>query len=101
MVISQRKYTLDILANIGMLDYKLVNTPERYRQLVGKLNYLTISWSDISFPVSIVSQFLLSPCDKLGMFDECPKTLITYPGFSVFVFSFAFKEPLFCYFANI
>ena len=27
VVISQRKYTLDILADIGMLDYKPVNTP--------------------------------------------------------------------------
>ena len=27
MIISQRKYTLDILVDIGMLDYKLVDTP--------------------------------------------------------------------------
>ena len=63
-----------------MLDYKPVDTPMdpnvklvpgrgeslgypgRYRRLVGKLNYLTITWSDISFPVSAVSQFLQSPC---------------------------------------
>ena len=30
----------------------------RYRQLVGGLNYLTITRPDISFPVSVVSQFL-------------------------------------------
>ena len=81
MVISQRKYTLDILANIGMLDCKPVDTPldpnvklvpgqgeplqdpGRYRRLVGKLNYLTITRPDIYFPVSVVSQFLQSPCD--------------------------------------
>ena len=34
--------------------------PERYLLLVGKLNYLTITWLDISFPVSVVSQFLQS-----------------------------------------
>ena len=56
-----------------MLDYKPVDTPmdsnvklvlgqgeplrdpKRYRRLVGRLNYLTITRPDISFPVSIVS----------------------------------------------
>ena len=82
MVISQRKYTLDILTDIGMLDCKPVDTPmdpnvklvpsqgellqdpRRCRRLVGKLNYLTITQLDISFPVSVVSQFLQSPCDS-------------------------------------
>ena len=80
VVISQRKYTLDILADTGMLDCKPVDTPidsnvklvsgqgeslrdpGRYRRLVGKLNYLIITRSDISFPMSVVSQFLQSPC---------------------------------------
>ena len=82
VVISQMKYTLDILTNTGMLDCKPVDTPMdpnvklvpsqgellrdpgRYRRLVGKLNYLTITRSDISFPVSVVSQFPQSPCDS-------------------------------------
>ena len=81
VIISQRKYTLDILENTGMLDYKPVNTsmdpnvklvlgqgeplqdPGRYRRLVGKLNYLPITRPNISFPVSVVSQFLQSPSD--------------------------------------
>ena len=73
---------MDILVDTGMLDYKPVDTlidlnvklllgqreplqdPGRYRRLVGNLNYLTITRSDISFFVSIVSQFLQSPCDS-------------------------------------
>ena len=70
------------MVNIGMLDCKPVDTlidlnvklvptqgeplrdPGRYRRLVGKLNYLIITQSNISFPVSVVSQFLQSPCDS-------------------------------------
>ncbi|RVW45617.1 Retrovirus-related Pol polyprotein from transposon RE2 [Vitis vinifera] len=82
VVLSQRKYALDILKETGMLDCKPIDTPmdpnvklvlgqgeplgdpRRYRRLVGKLNYLTITRPDISFPVSVVSQFLQSPCDS-------------------------------------
>ncbi|RVX16620.1 Retrovirus-related Pol polyprotein from transposon RE2 [Vitis vinifera] len=82
VVLSQRKYALDILEETGMLGCKPVDTPMdpnvklipgqgeplgdpgRYRRLVGKLNYLTITRPDISFPVNVVSQFLQSPCDS-------------------------------------
>ena len=37
---------------------ELLSNPERYRRLVGKLNYLTITCPDISFAVSILSQFM-------------------------------------------
>jgi len=37
--------------------------PEQYRRLVGKLNYLTVTRPDISFAVSVVRQFLNSPCE--------------------------------------
>ena len=61
VVMSQRKYALDILEETGMLECKPVDTPMdpnvklvpgqgeplrdpgRYRRLVGKLNYLTIT----------------------------------------------------------
>ena len=43
-----------------------LSNPERYRQLVDKLNYLTVTRPDISFPVSVVTQFMTSPCESLG-----------------------------------
>nr|CAN77210.1 hypothetical protein VITISV_000141 [Vitis vinifera] len=82
VVLSQMKYALDILEETGRLDCKPVDTPMdpnvklvpgqgeplgdpgRYRRLVGKLNYLTITRPDISSLVSVVSQFLQSPCDS-------------------------------------
>ena len=41
-----------------------LSIPKRYRWLVGKLNYLTVIRLDISFPVTVVSQFMTSPCDS-------------------------------------
>ncbi|XP_073219500.1 secreted RxLR effector protein 161-like [Cicer arietinum] len=38
--------------------------PGRYRRLVGKLNYLTLNRPNITFVVSVVSQFLSAPCDS-------------------------------------
>jgi len=44
--------------------------PKRYCRLVSKLNYLTITKPDITFAVSVVSQFLKEPCESL----ECSHT---------------------------
>jgi len=81
IVMSQRKYALDILEEI-LMNSKSVDTlmdpnvkllpnkgeplsyPEKYRRLVGKLNYLIVTRPDISFAVSMMSQFLNSPCEN-------------------------------------
>ena len=82
VVMSQRKYVLDILEETGMLNCKHVDTPmdpnvklvprqgeplrdpRRCQRLVGRLNYLTITRPEISFPMSVIGQFLQSPCDS-------------------------------------
>ncbi|XP_048234686.1 uncharacterized protein LOC8263921 isoform X1 [Ricinus communis] len=75
--LSQRKYVLDLLSEIGKLGAKPCNIPivpnlqltnddelfkdlERYRRLVGKLNYLTVTLPDIAYSVSVVSQYMSS-----------------------------------------
>ena len=40
---------------------ELLSNTERYRHLVGKLNYLTITHPDISFPISVLSQYMKDP----------------------------------------
>ena len=40
---------------------EIFEDPERYRRLVGKLNYLTIKRLDIAYSVSVVSQYMSSP----------------------------------------
>ncbi|CAL9028585.1 unnamed protein product, partial [Prunus brigantina] len=76
--ICQRKYTLDILAEAGLLGAKpakipmdhdlvllstgeLLKDPTRYRRLVGKLIYLTITRPEITYAVNTLSQFMQEP----------------------------------------
>ncbi|AES89141.1 cysteine-rich RLK (receptor-like kinase) protein, putative [Medicago truncatula] len=63
---SPRKYALDILEETSLKDCKPVvdtdtNPNVKYRRLLEKLNYLTLTRPNISFSVSIVSQFHNSP----------------------------------------
>lgn len=78
--LNQRKYTLDLVTQVGLLDAKsslipikqhhtlladetspFLNNITQYRQLVGRLIYLTITRPDISYIVHVLSQFLSSP----------------------------------------
>ena len=82
IVITQRKYTLDLLSETGMLGSKPVITPincnhklgrlssrpevdkGRYQRLVGKLIYLSHTRPNIAFVVNIVSEFIHSPTEE-------------------------------------
>ena len=75
-MLSQQKYVLDMLFEIGKLGAKPCSTPmtpnvqltkkgelfedlERYKKLVGKLNYLTVTRLDIGYSVSVLSQYIV------------------------------------------
>nr|GEV62100.1 retrovirus-related Pol polyprotein from transposon TNT 1-94 [Tanacetum cinerariifolium] len=109
--LSQRKYCLDLLDDSGQIkakpcdepmipklklkseDGRLLHNPEKYRRVVGKLNYLTITRLDIAFPVSVVRLGILyanhghpiaegfSDADYAG----CPNTSRSTIGYCVFV----------------
>ncbi|XP_059590837.1 retrovirus-related Pol polyprotein from transposon RE1 isoform X2 [Vitis vinifera] len=82
IVVSQRKYILDLLKETGMLGCKPIETPMdsqkklgiekestpvdrgRYQRLVGRLIYLSHTRPDIGFAVSAVSQFMHSPTEE-------------------------------------
>ncbi|KAJ8774987.1 hypothetical protein K2173_019991 [Erythroxylum novogranatense] len=77
--LNQRKYVLDLLANAGLLGSKpkavpfpkggdlldarspLLQNPQEYRRLVGRLLYLGFSRPDITYSVQQLSQFLQHP----------------------------------------
>ncbi|KAE8666093.1 Lysyl-tRNA synthetase 1 isoform 1 [Hibiscus syriacus] len=80
--ISQMKYVLDLLSEVGLLGCKLAETPMepnlklgtdkdgeevdrgRYQRLVGKLIYLSHTRPDMAFGVSVISQFMHAPREK-------------------------------------
>ncbi|KAJ4760696.1 Retroelement pol polyprotein-like [Rhynchospora pubera] len=79
LFLCQRKYTLDILAESGLLgakpaafpieqNHQLLNAigppmddPERYRRIVGRLIYLTITRPELCYSVHVLAQFMQAP----------------------------------------
>ena len=83
LFLCQRKYTLDILSDSGMIatrpsDFPMeqhlclrpdegtpLSDPTLYRRLVGRLLYLIVTRPDILYAVNSLSQFCrLSKCDS-------------------------------------
>lgn len=79
IVISQRKYILDLLVDAGMLGAKPVRLPMDqnlklgrstgkilpdatiYRKLIGKLMYLSLTRPDICYAIQNLSQYMEMP----------------------------------------
>ncbi|KAF8413659.1 hypothetical protein HHK36_001651 [Tetracentron sinense] len=77
--LCQKKYVRDLILKYNMVDCKPVSTPVKantklcveegkdledstmYRQLVGSLVYLTLTLSNISYVIGVVSQFMQKP----------------------------------------
>ncbi|XP_026420612.1 uncharacterized protein LOC113316675 [Papaver somniferum] len=82
LLLTQKKYTLQLLQKYDLLNYKSSKTPitkgtrlsistgvllsdaTEYRRMVGALQYLTMTRPDICFSVNYVAQFMQSPTDE-------------------------------------
>lgn len=57
----QSRYRLKTCIKLQPSEGKLLEDATRYRRLVGKLIYLTVTRPDLCFAVSLVSQFMQVP----------------------------------------
>jgi hypothetical protein len=99
LFISQRKYTLDLLKEIGTLACKSASTPidsknklntengeplediNQFQIIIGKLIYLSVTRLDISYSISQISKFMHSPRKShLDAIDRILRYLKGAPG---------------------
>ena len=64
--IEAKPCTTPMVPNVQLMpdDGDPFYNPKRYRRVVGKLNYLTVTRPDIAYTVSVVSQFTSTPTVK-------------------------------------
>jgi hypothetical protein len=97
MVLSQRKYVMELLGETGQLGAKPSSIPvepqgrldeeddpfcedkTRYRSVVGQLLYVTVTRPDMSFAVSRASQFMEHPRYRTTIGSSCG---LSYPKVS-------------------
>uniref|UniRef100_A0A2N9ED05 Integrase catalytic domain-containing protein n=1 Tax=Fagus sylvatica TaxID=28930 RepID=A0A2N9ED05_FAGSY len=113
--LSQRKYTLDLLQDTGMLGCRpastpmdpnlklsvesgeLLSNPSMYQRLVGRLIYLTNTRPDLTFAVSVVSQFMHAPrTSHLDAVHHILRYVKTSPGLGLF-YSAGHQSGLSCF----
>uniref|UniRef100_A0A3Q7GIU7 Reverse transcriptase Ty1/copia-type domain-containing protein n=1 Tax=Solanum lycopersicum TaxID=4081 RepID=A0A3Q7GIU7_SOLLC len=99
VVLCQRKYALEILQEAGLTGCKpastplppghglamstsaLIQDPSKYRRLVGRLIYLTITRPDMAYSVYLLSQFMHEPrVDHINAAMRVLRYLKGHPG---------------------
>ena len=104
ILLSQRNYALDLFEEAGLLGCKPATTSmeanvdlwfdnsdaldglERYKKLIEKLIYLTVTRPNITFVIGVLSRFMLKPRETywlaairvLAYINSCPKKGLVY-----------------------
>jgi len=111
ILLSQRKYALDLLEEVGVLGCNPAATPiegnvdlwfddnhaldlGRYRRLIGKLIYPTVTKPDITFAVGVLSRFMhqsrethwLGAIRVFAYIKSCPGKELVYMKYGQCVF---------------